>query len=80
MPSTQITALGSGRLQVSARQTKKKRLREPESEFILTQLSKPAKEKVPEGVEPSLAESESAVMTVRPWNRLTRYGAIFSHN
>ncbi len=29
-----------------------------------------AKRKVPEGVEPSLAESESAVITVRPWNRL----------
>ncbi|KAG6083359.1 hypothetical protein E4U16_004356 [Claviceps sp. LM84 group G4] len=30
---------------------------------------------VPEGVEPSLAESESAVMTVRPWNREMEYRA-----
>ena len=29
-----------------------------------------AQKKVPEGVEPSLAESESAVITVRPWNRV----------
>lgn len=32
-------------------------------------ICKKEQKKVPGGVEPSLAESESAVITVRPWNR-----------
>ena len=37
--------------------------------FNPTRWSKKQKLKVPEGVEPSLAGSEPAVITVRPWNR-----------